>query len=77
MVRDTSPAAEAIVTAAIRRRPPVERMREALRLSSDLRTLALTRLRQQHPHDSPIELVERLTGESLRTGVRNGPVFQP
>lgn len=72
-MRDTSPEADAIVRAAIRRRPPVERMREALELSDSLRTLVLARLRRDHPADSPIALVERLTGESLRPAVRTGP----
>lgn len=65
-MRDTSPEADAVARAAIRRRPPIERMREALELSDALRTLVLARLRRRHPTDSPIALVERLTSESLR-----------
>ncbi len=72
-MRDTSPEADAVARAAIRRRPPVERMREALELSDALRALALRRLRREHPADSPIALAERLTGESLRPAVRIGP----
>jgi len=75
-MRDTSPEADAVVRAAIRRRPPVERMREALELSDALRALVLARLGRQHPADSPIALVERLTGEPLRPAVRTGPALR-
>lgn len=70
---DTSPEAEAVARAAILGRPPIERLRDALELSEMLRALALARLRRLHPEDSPITLVERLTGESLRPAVRTGP----
>lgn len=73
-MRDTSPEAEAVARAAIRRRPPVERMREALELSETLRALALVRWRRGYPADSTVELVERMTGESLELAVRTGPV---
>ncbi|MDQ2667942.1 MAG: hypothetical protein M3Z05_18295 [Gemmatimonadota bacterium] len=71
-MRDTTPEAAAIVRAAILRRTPVERMREALELSQTLRELAMANLRRHHPADSPIELVERLTGQSLRVSPRIG-----
>lgn len=72
-MRHTSPEAAAIARAAIRARPPVERMREALALSETLRSLGLARLRQRHPTDSTIRLVERLTGEPLVPRARTGP----
>ena len=72
-MHDTLPEAEATVRAAIRGRPPLERMRDALALSEMMRTLALVRLRRLHPNDSPTALVERLTGESLRPASRLGP----
>ncbi len=72
-MRDTSSDAQQISLTAIRRRPPIERMQEALELSETLRTLALARWRRAYPADSTIALVERLTGESLRLAVRTGP----
>jgi hypothetical protein len=74
---DTSPEADDIVLAAIRRRDPVERMGEALELSELLRNLALVRWRRAYPGETTIALVERMTGESLRLAVRNGPVPAP
>jgi hypothetical protein len=56
---------------------PVQRMRDALELSEALRALALSRLRSLHPDDSPIALVERLTGESLLPAARTGPPRAP
>ena len=76
-MHDTSPEAAAVARAAVRRRPPVQRMRDALELSEALRALALSRLRSLHPDDSPIALVERLTGESLRPAARTGPPRAP
>ena len=72
-MRDTTREADAIARAAIRRRAPLERMRDALELSEALRAVALANLRRRHPTDSPIALVERLTGESLRLAARTGP----
>jgi hypothetical protein len=76
-MRDTSPEAEAIALDAIRRRPPVERMREALELSETLRALALERWRRAYPADTVIQLVERMTGESLGLAARTGPKPHP
>jgi hypothetical protein len=76
-MHDTSPEAVAVVRAAVQRRPPVQRMRDALELSESLRALALARLRRQHPADSPIALAERLTGESLQLAARTGPPRAP
>jgi len=76
-MHDTSPEAAAIARAAVQRRPPTQRMRDALELSETLRWLALARLRRLHPGDSPIALVERLTGESLRPAARTGSPRAP
>jgi hypothetical protein len=76
-MHDTSPEAAAIAGAAVRRRHPVQRMRDALELSETLRALALSRLRRLHPGDAPIALVERLTGEPLQPAVRIGPARTP
>ncbi|MGH7625402.1 MAG: hypothetical protein ACREOJ_08790 [Gemmatimonadaceae bacterium] len=76
-MHDTSPEAAAIACAAIRRRAPAQRMRDALELSQTLRALALSRLCRLHPGDPPLVLVERLTGESLQPGVRTGPLRAP
>jgi len=72
-MRDTTREAEAVVRAAVRRRSPVERMRDALALSDALRAVSLARLRREYPADSPVALVERLTGDSLQPVVRRGP----
>lgn len=74
---DTSPEAAAIACAAVRRRYPAQRMRDALELSETLRALALSRLRRLHPGDPPISLVKRLTGEPLQPAVRIGPPRAP
>ena len=76
-MHDTSPEAAAVARAAVRRRPAVQRMRDARELSETLRTLAMARLRSLHPDDSPIALVERLTGESLLPAARTGPPRAP
>jgi hypothetical protein len=76
-MHDTSPEAAAVVRAAVHRRQPAQRMRDALELSETLRALALARLRSRHPGASPIALVERLTGESLRPAARTGPSRAP
>ena len=53
-MRDTTPAADAIVHAAVLRVPRAERLRQALELSEQMRTLALT-----------LELVELMLGVEL------------
>jgi hypothetical protein len=63
---DTSADASAIVLDAVRRTPPVERMRRALAHSEAMRALALARLRARHPGRPTIELVEILLGDRLR-----------
>lgn len=62
--RDTSRAAEAVRIAALRRRRPADRLREALQLSDTTRALALTSLRRRHPERSDRQLVELLLGEA-------------
>ena len=64
-MRDTTREAEAVMLAAIRRRPPLDRMREALALSDSVRALALAELRRRHPGDSTLRLVERMLGTTL------------
>ena len=62
---DTSQIAADVVDAAILKLPPVERVRRALELSEQVRTLSLTRLRLRHPDCSTLQLVELMTGEAL------------
>ena len=62
---DTSPYAARIVRDAIRRRDPVERMRDALVHSEAMRELALSGLRARHPGRTTVELVELMLGERL------------
>ena len=67
-MRDTSPLADQVRLAAIRRLDPVERLRQAFELSEAMRELALTRLRAEHPGCPERELVERWMGHTLPTG---------
>jgi hypothetical protein len=67
-MRDTSPAAEQLRIAAIRRLSPIDRLQQAFELSEAMRELALVRLRAAHPGQPEPELVERLIGRSLVPG---------
>ena len=70
---DTRPEAVAIVREAVRRTAPAERVRQALLLSEQMRTLSLATLRRHHPGLSTLQLVELLSGETLiPTGARPG-----
>ena len=73
-MHDTSPDAARVVREAIRRRDPIERMREALAHSETMRALALSRLRARHPDLSAPALVELLRGKPDSPGEteRNG-----
>ena len=73
-MNDTPPAIRARVRAAVRLQPPIERLRAVLELSESMRAISLTALRARFPDHSTVALVEILTGESLRAGVRDGPV---
>jgi hypothetical protein len=64
-MHDTSPAAEAVRVAAIRRLPPTQRLLQALELSESVRALALARLRDLHRDRTELELVELLLGAPL------------
>jgi hypothetical protein len=76
-MHDTSSEAAAIARAAVRHRAPPQRMLDALEFSEALRSLAVSRMRHLPPNDTPIALVERLTGESLALVVRLGPSAGP
>jgi hypothetical protein len=67
-MHDTSPAAEQVRLAAIRRVAPIERLRLAFELSEAMRNLALIRLRAAHPGQSERELAGRLLGGALVPG---------
>lgn len=71
---DTRPEAAAVLRAAVLRRAPVERMRDALRLSEELRAVALAGLRRQYPEEPLLSLVARITGEPMVPGSRRGPI---
>jgi hypothetical protein len=64
-MHDTSPAAEAVRVAAIRRLEPTQRLVQALELSESVRALALARLRDLHRDRTELELVELLLGAPL------------
>ncbi len=62
---DTTPTADAVRLAALRRMDPAERLRQAFALSEWARALALVRLRQVYPDQTELQLVERVLGRSL------------
>lgn len=64
-VRDTTPAAQEMRDAAIRRMEPSERVRLAFAHSEFLRELALTRLRALYPNRTDLELVGLMLGQRL------------
>jgi hypothetical protein len=64
-MKDTRPEAAAIVREAMRRTAPADRVRQALVLSEQMRTLSLATLRRHHPALSTLQLVELLSGETL------------
>ena len=66
---DTSPDAESVRIAAVRRVTPIDRLRQALDLSDVMRRLAIARLRQTHPDHS-----DRQLASLLRQG--DGPLGQ-
>ncbi len=72
-MHDTSDTATALVRDALLRQTPLERMRATLALSESMRAVSLAGLRVRYPERSAFELVELLTGESLRPAVRHGP----
>ena len=62
---DTRSEAVAVVRDAILKTAPAERMRRALELSEQVRSLSLAGLRLRHPNCSTLQLVELLSGETL------------
>jgi hypothetical protein len=62
-MRDTSPEADAIQIAVLRRMSGARRLLLACQLSDSTRSLALARLRARHPGLSQRELVKRLLRE--------------
>ena len=64
-MHDTRPEAAAVVRDAMLRISPAERVRQALLLSEQMRTLSLATLRRRHPDCSALQLVELLSGETL------------
>jgi len=64
-MHDTSPGAEEVRVAAIRRLEPTRRLMQALELSESVRALALARLRELHRNRTDLELVELLRDAPL------------
>ncbi len=62
---DTRSEAVAVIREAILKTAPAERMRRALELSEQVRSLSLAGLRLRHPGYSTLQLVELLSGETL------------
>ena len=67
-MRDTTPDAETVWTAAVRSIAPIDRLRQALELSDVTRRLAFARLRQTHPDDTDWQLAALLRDNSERLG---------
>lgn len=76
-MNDTRTEAEAVQRAVVLRQSHGERLSAALRLSEQLRDVALMSVRARYPHESLLSLIERLTGEPMIPGVRSGPVRTP
>ena len=72
-MHDTSPAAEAVRVAAIRRLEPTRRLMQALELSESVRALALARLRELHRDRTDLELMELLMDAPLIPTRASGP----
>lgn len=73
-MRDTTPEAEAVLVAAIRRRSPADRLADALRLSDTLRDFAIEALRRRRPDASYESLVAEWAGNPDVETVRHGPM---
>lgn len=72
-MRDTLADTERVLLQVTRRRDPLARLLDALRLSEELRAVALDALRRRHPGESTNALLARATGEPWTPGVRFGP----
>jgi hypothetical protein len=72
-MHDTTDTATALVRDAVLRHTPIERLRTTLALSESMRAVSLAGLRGRYPERTMLELVELITGESLRVAVRHGP----
>ena len=60
MAEDTHPDAERVLIKLLREASPARKMAMLLDANRTARTLALTGLRERHPHDSPVRLRRRL-----------------
>lgn len=72
-MRDTLAEAEQVLLEVTRRRSPMQRLRDALQLSEDLRAVALQALRRRYPEEPTVALMARVTGTPLDAQVRHGP----
>ncbi|MFN8669630.1 MAG: hypothetical protein U0164_20750 [Gemmatimonadaceae bacterium] len=74
---DTRPEAAALLRAIIARQSPAERLAAGMRMSEEVRAIALASMRKRHPDEPLLTLIERLTGEPMRPMVRSGPYLAP
>jgi len=72
-MHDTRTEALRVLDQAVGSQSPAQRLAVALQWSEDARTIALDALRRRYPHESLLQLVERLTGESMHAHTRSGP----
>jgi len=73
-MHDTREEALRVLDHAVIRQSPAQRLARALQWSEDARTIALQALRERYPHESLLQLVERLTGEPMQARTRSGPL---
>ena len=60
LAEDTQPEAERVLIGLLHAASPARKMAMVLDANRTARTLALTGLRERHPHDSPARLRRRL-----------------
>lgn len=70
---DTRPEAAAVLRDCIARQTPAQRLTIAVRLSEDVRAIAVAGLKQRYPNEPFLSLIERLIGEPMQPTVRSGP----
>lgn len=70
---DTRADAQDVLDEIVRRQTPAQRFAIAIQWSDEARAIALQSLRTRFPGESVLQLVERMTGESLTPGLRSGP----
>jgi hypothetical protein len=74
---DTTPQAADRQREAIRRMAAAERLRVMFAMSESMRAASLNALRRQFPGETTLQLLSRLSGESMVPCTRSGPIIFP